>query len=451
MKLTVFQSGKGDCMLLTGADDRRVLVDGGVSAAYSEHVAPALGKLRDDGEPIDVVYLSHIDEDHIAGILQLMDDEVAWRVHEFQVKNKNPNHKAPAAPRPPKIKAIWHNAFRDLVDDNKGEIEDMLAASASILSGSEIPAVKELASEQADLVTSIAQAIKLSRRVSPEQLGIKLNKPAKGQLMLVRPATTAAIKVGGMRFRIIGPFAEDLKNLRDEWNAWLEANKTQLATIRTQAKKDEASFSASEIADIIQPKLDQAALLTELLPLNGLATAAFKLGKRSEVTTPNLASLMFFVEEAGKTLLLTGDGHHLDIIRGLEHLKKLTPTQTGIHVDVLKVQHHGSEHNLDEEFCRKVTADNYLFCGNGEHKNPDERVLQAIIDSRLGTANTLSPNPQAGNAFKFWFNSHSTVTTNATAVTQMKKVETLVNKAVDKSNGKMKSFFLKGPSFELAI
>ena len=451
MKLTVFQSGKGDCMLLTGADSRHLLADGGVGNAYSEHVAPALGKLRDNGESLEVVYLSHIDDDHIGGILQLMNDEVAWRIHDFQVKNGNPHHKEPDAPRPPKVKAIWHNAFHELLKDNTGAIEDMLAASAAILSGSEHEAVKQLASEQSELVTSIAQSIKLTRRVGAEQLGIKLNVPAKGKLMLVRPSTTAAIKLGGVRLRIIGPFSEDLVTLRKEWNDWLRDNQEQLKTIKAQAKKDESSFGAKEIDDIMLPKIAQAEQLAELLPLDQLATVAFKLGDRKKVTTPNLASLMFFVEEAGKTLLLTGDGHHLDIVRGLKHLKKLNGAKKGIHLDVLKVQHHGSENNLDEGFCRTVTADNYVFCGNGEHENPDERVLQAIIDSRLGTATTLSANPEVGNSFKFWFNSHATVTTKAAAKEHLKKVEKLVDKAVNKSNGKMSSFFLKGQSFDLAI
>jgi beta-lactamase superfamily II metal-dependent hydrolase len=451
MKLTVFQSGKGDCLLLTSADGRRILVDGGVGAAYSEHVAPALGKLRASNESLDVVYLSHIDDDHIGGILQLMNDEIDWRVHDFQVKNGNTNHKPPQAPRPPRVKAIWHNAFHELLKDNTGEIEDMLAASAAILSGAEHEAVKELASEQSELVTSIAQSIKLTRRVSPEQLGIKLNQPAKGKLMLVRPATHAAIKLGALRLSIIGPFADDLKTLRDEWNQWLKENQKQLKTIKAQAKKDESSFSAHEIGDIILPKLAQAEQLTELLPLDELATTVFKLGDRKKVTTPNLASLMFLVQEAGKTLLLTGDGHHLDILRGLTHVKKLTAQKQGIHVDVLKVQHHGSEHNLDEAFCRKVTADNYVFCGNGEHENPDERVVQAIIDSRLGKPGTLSVNPQVGNPFKFWINSHSTVTTKAAAKAHLKKVEKQVAGAVAKSKGQMSSFFLKGPSFDLPI
>lgn len=449
MKLTVFQSDKGDCLLLTGADGRLMLVDGGMRASYSEHVAPALGKLRDSGNTIDVVYVSHIDQDHISGVLQMMNDEVAWRIHEFQLSNNNPNHAEPDSPRPPKIKQIWHNAFHDLITRNAGEIEDMLAASAAILSGSEVESVKELASAQNELVTSIAEAIKLTKRVSPEQLGIKLNAPAKGKLMLVRSSTSAAIKLGGMRFSVIGPFPADLKKLRTEWNQWLRDNKKRLKSIRAQAKEDQSKFEAREIDDILLPKLTQADLLSELLPFTEVATA-FKLGSRAKVTSPNLASLMLLAEDQGKTLLLTGDGHHGDILDGLKHIKKLN-SSGGAHIDVMKVQHHGSEHNLDEAFCRAVTADHYVFCGNGEHENPDLRVIQAIADSRIGTGSQLSPNAQAGNPFKFWINSSSTATKKAQAKKHMTEVEKLTTKLSNKSKGKMAFFFLKGSSFEIQL
>jgi ribonuclease BN (tRNA processing enzyme) len=447
MKLTVFQSDKGDCLLLTGADGRKMLVDGGMSRAYSEHVAPTLGQLRQDKQTIDVVYVSHIDQDHISGILKMMDDEVEWRIHDYQLSTGNKHKKEPDVPRPPKIKAIWHNAFHQQLTRNTGEIEEMLAASAAILSGSGVDAVKKLASAQNELVTSIAEAIKLTRRVSPEQLGIKLNQPAKGKLML-RRSDSKPIKLGGMKFSIIGPSGTDLANLRKEWNDWLRANKDKLKEISARAEDDASKFSAREIGEIILPKLRQAAELSSLLPLAEAKT--FKLGERASVTNPNLASLMFYVEEREKTLLLTGDGHHLDILAGLRQTGKLKGAG-GLHVNVLKVQHHGSEHNLDEKFCRAVTADHYLFCGNGEHENPDLKVLQAIVDSRLGSAAQLSPNPQVGDKFKFWFNSSAAVTIKDEAKEHMKKVEKLVNKLTDQSNGQMTSFFLTGSSFELPI
>lgn len=458
MKITVFQSDKGDSLLLTGEEDKNgkskhVLVDGGMRDSYSMHVSPALAELREAEETLDVVYVSHIDQDHISGVLQMMDDEVEWRVHDFQVKSGNTNKKEPSVKRPPKVREIWHNAFHEQVSDNTGEIENMLAASATVLSGSENKVVRDLAATQSDLATSIAEAIQLSRRVSPEQLGIKLNRPADGGLMLVRDKPSAGTSLGGMRFRIIGPFEADLVQLRKEWNEWLEKNQKKLKSIQTKADKDASAFGTAEIANLISPKFQQAEELSSILPLDEQAQldAAFKLGVRKKVTTPNLASLMFYVEEGDKKLLLTGDGHHEDIINGLKHIKKLDK-DGNIHVDVLKVQHHASEHNIDEEFCRRVTARDYIFCGNGEHENPDLRVLQAIFDSRIGDdPDKLSQNPAAKGKFKFWFNSSEQVTVKAAAKKHMREVKKLVDELVAQSGGRMSAFFLKASSFKMDL
>ena len=85
----------------------------------------------------------------------------------------------------------------------------------------------------------------------------------------------------------------------------------------------------------------------------------------------------------------------------------------GLHVDVLKIQHHGSEHNLDRAFAKRVTADHYLICANGEHENPDLRILEVLLKSRLGTQDKLSPNPEAGQTFTIWLNCTSQLSQEA--------------------------------------
>jgi hypothetical protein len=52
------------------------------------------------------------------------------------------------------------------------------------------------------------------------------------------------------------------------------------------------------------------------------------------------------------------------------------------HVDVLKVQHHGSDRNVTPEFFTRVTADHYVFSGNGQHGNPERNTLQMLADAR---------------------------------------------------------------------
>ncbi len=463
MKLIVFQSDKGDCLLVEGKDKSRVLVDGGMPETYTKHVAPYLDKLRKKKAPLDAVYVSHIDEDHISGILQMMDDAVAWEIYKYQTTVAgNPNAKKPESLKPPTVKSVWHNAFHEQVNDNTGEIEDMLAATVAILAGGSERKFIRMASFHQSIATSIRQAINLSRRLGDNQLDIKLNPQANGQLMMYRKPSDGTppndFSIGGMNWFIIGPTAADLKDLRAEWNKWLKKNKETIERIEDRARRTERDLGnslATEISEIVGIADAQSKLLAYNL-LSELATDSKKiLGRRQKVTVPNLASLMFYVEEKDangktKTLLLTGDGHHLDILKGLELQGKLKKGEA-LYVDVLKVQHHGSEHNLDAEFCKRVIAKNYVFCGNGAHENPDLDVVEAVIDSRL-SAKDQGAHPQVNDDFTLWFNSSSAnPDTEPENTAHMKKVEDLVKAREAASGGKLKSVFLEKSYFEVPV
>ncbi|HEX5015930.1 MAG TPA: MBL fold metallo-hydrolase [Candidatus Limnocylindrales bacterium] len=432
MRLRVYQSGKGDCLLLTSADGHHMLVDGGMPDAYVDHVAAAMGDLAAAGEQLDLVYVSHIDQDHVGGVLRLFDDAVAWRVFDFQTANGNPAFPAPKRPRPPEVGKVWHNAFAEQIGRNAGAIGNLLAASAAALSGADEDELIDLAGRHADLSTSINEAIRLSRRLDAEQLGIPTNPEFGGRLAMVRDEVQS-FPLGGVDLTLIGPFARDLRRLRTEWNQWLRDNKKALADIREDAERDAERLEASELDRALFPFLEEAK----------------KLGERAYVTAPNLASIMLLADEAGTTVLLTGDGHRDDILAGLKAAGRLQ-AGGGLHVEVLKVQHHGSENNIDDDFCQTITADDYVFCGNGEHENPDLDVLRAILRSRLGTASERSANPEVGQPFRFWFNSSSSATTKAPAIAHMKAVESLVAKAVQSSAGAMTATFLDAqPSFDV--
>jgi beta-lactamase superfamily II metal-dependent hydrolase len=439
MKLTVFQSEKGDCLLLTSQNARRrILVDGGMRASYQAFVAPALGGLASRGEALDLVYVSHIDQDHIAGVLQLMDDVVAWRVHDFQVDNGNPTHPAPTAPRPPQVKEIWHNAFHEQVSENAGAIGDLLAATAAMLSGSSDDALQTVATAQRELATSIPEAIKLSRRISAEQLNIPLNKRFQQKLAFVRTheAPPRPIRLGSLQILVIGPFEEDLDRLRQQWSTWLTDNQERLAKIQKKAQRDAERLGTNDVHALLELRIAQAQAL----------------GDRTKVTPPNLASLMLLIMERGKTVLLPGDGHAADILKGLNYHGMLD-ADGRMHVNVLKVQHHGSEHNIDKSFVAKVTADHYVFCGNGEHENPDLRVIEALIAARIGNVACRANNPQAASPFTLWFNSSASASKKAAAQQHMRAVQHLVEARQVHSGGRMHYKFLQSdtPSFEFVV
>ena len=419
MQLTAFQSGKGDCLLLTDTGDKtRILVDGGMPDAYSEHVAPALSALRKKKKKdIDLVYVSHIDRDHIGGILRMLDDEVLWRVHEHQVKNGNRTHPVPSAPRPPKIGGLWHNAFRDQLPKNAEPIAETLAAMAPILSGAVLDELRDIGRVQGELGSSIDEALRVSRRISPSQLKIPLNQQGQGKLLMRRKGQKP-IELGQFSITILAPGGKQLEALRADWTAWLDKASSQkvLDDMRKKSRADEKALGAADF--------DQLFAMIHL--------QAEAIGDPASVTPPNLASLMLLVEEGHQSILLTGDGRWDHLIEGLTETGRLDGNNR-FEVDILKVPHHGSKNNVvDTDLLDRVIATHYVFCGDGHHGNPGVEVLEFMAKQRLKTP----------GKFKFWFNSSAAVTGH-NEKPHMRDVERKVRSLAAGSNSQMTFEFLE--------
>jgi beta-lactamase superfamily II metal-dependent hydrolase len=76
MKRHVVQAEYGDCVILesgVGKNSTTVLVDGGPYQTFEKHLKPALKKLPIKGK-LDLVVLSHNDNDHIIGLLDLLEE-----------------------------------------------------------------------------------------------------------------------------------------------------------------------------------------------------------------------------------------------------------------------------------------------------------------------------------------------------------------------------------------
>jgi hypothetical protein len=334
------------------------------------------------------------------------------------------------------IKGILHNGFRDIIKTNKKPIESLFAARAienlldamaPSLFGTAVSELIDAAEDMQRISTGVPQAIEVSKLIAPEALNIPINKPpgVNGPARLLyagRPGEKFTL--GSAKFTLIGPTENELKDLRDGWNNWLRDNKERLKKIRSELKKRIDEFS------------------------NGALTSSpFDLSKwegipnYKDVTVPNIASLMFMVEEDGKRLLLTGDAQQEFIIKGLERAGFLT--DGNLHLNVLKVQHHGSEHNMDIEFARKVSADHYVFCGNGESGNPDPRVIDIVFHSRLGKPTVRALAPEAANRpFHFWFSTTSDLLGKGTPKHKnFVKMEKKLAKLATQSNGLLKLHF----------
>jgi beta-lactamase superfamily II metal-dependent hydrolase len=108
---------------------------------------------------------------------------------------------------------------------------------------------------------------------------------------------------------------------------------------------------------------------------------ASALASLADSSPTNLSSIVVLAEEEEKTILFTGDALGDKILKGLE-LTGLVDEGGSIHVDVLKVQHHGSDRNATPEFFERVTADHYVFSGDGEHGNPERTTIAMLAEAR---------------------------------------------------------------------
>lgn len=89
---------------------------------------------------------------------------------------------------------------------------------------------------------------------------------------------------------------------------------------------------------------------------------------------------MLIAEVDKKRILLTGDARGDKILEGLEQVNVLKPGGK-MHVEILKVPHHGSDRNMKPIFFERVTADHYVFSGNGEHGNPERETLGMLLEA----------------------------------------------------------------------
>ena len=104
-------------------------------------------------------------------------------------------------------------------------------------------------------------------------------------------------------------------------------------------------------------------------------------------SVPNLSSIVVLAEAGGKRMLLTGDARGDKILEGLRARRPAgRPARTSkMHVDLLKVPHHGSANNLDDDFFERITADHYVFSGDGEHGNPERETHSRCCSTPAAT------------------------------------------------------------------
>jgi hypothetical protein len=230
---------------------------------------------------------------------------------------------------------FWHNSFNDLIDDDDAELGTLqTVVNTASLGGSVQP-------NTSAVIASVKQGRQV--RLNLEALGIDGNKPFGS--LIVAGHKKSPFELGNLKISVVAPLFEQVKKLQKKWDTDLK-------------KLKKAKEGKAKIAEFL------------------------------DESVPNLSSIVLLIQSGKKTMLLTGDGRGDHTLEGLEKTKVIKKGGK-LHVNVLKLPHHGSVRNVDQKYFDRITADHYIASANGRDGNPDLPTLKHISAARPDDAFTI--------------------------------------------------------------
>jgi beta-lactamase superfamily II metal-dependent hydrolase len=316
VKLHAIKAFHGDCLLLESSEGRFILIDGGPPHTYDDYAADYLEAVVGPTGTYELVVVSHVDADHIIGVLDLFAELERRTVNHDPVFN---------------VGDLWHNAFTDTIDTADQEISQGIQSILDFAGAANMA----MTLGQVDFL-GISEGYKLER--SAKRSGVPINAAFGGAIISPDSLPDPIHKIGTLSLRVVGPTKANLDALRQQWLDWVRDNLPRIAAGEPDA-----------LANV-------------------------------DKSVPNLSSIVLLAEEGGKRFLLTGDARGDHILQGLS-AAGLLDAHGGIDIDLLKVQHHGSDRNTNSDFFRKVRAATYVISANGKYGNPDLETLEWIVDA----------------------------------------------------------------------
>jgi beta-lactamase superfamily II metal-dependent hydrolase len=251
INIYAIQAGFGDCFLLEYGEGKSeyILIDGGPSKNYHNHLKDALTQLLKTSQILDAIIVSHVDNDHIVGVLDLLVD----------LKYQQDAGSKPFL----NIGQLWFNTFKDTIDT--GDLEKRMKEINTIAGVNGI------------------RMHEMSMAFNGIKEGYQILSVARFLDIPINPETEKGFYFGGqdkptfkksnLEITIVGPTLSNLQKLQKKWEDWIHDNEQKI--LEGKYTKDFAAMSDRSI--------------------------------------PNLSSIIMLIKADGKTILLTGDcrGDHL--------------------------------------------------------------------------------------------------------------------------------------------
>lgn len=348
IEIKSYPAKNGEALLVKTADRSfAMLVDGGYAETYRHHIEPDLIALAASGYRLDVVVATHVDADHISGLLSFF-------------RRNGPSHTPTIIP----VDNVVHNSLRSMKAGTRG---------ASVTRPDDAALLREIRRQGYPMPSaSLATDEEISARQgqSLSQLlhhgGYRWN--TRDGTAVVGVEGLADFRVRDAKIRILSPTRARLEELRNWWvreirRLGLVGGLDDLDDIFEYLCAQEVSSPGVQTLSASEADLTQAYFPDD--------------------SVTNGSSVATLVEVAGFRLLLLADAWADGIVAALQHAG---PTV----FDAIKISHHGSARNTSPALLALVDSPHFFISTNGEiHRHPDFPVLKAIVDRPAKFRRTL--------------------------------------------------------------
>lgn len=344
---------EGDCFLIScGAGEEKVniLIDGGRSNTYTEQLFPILSNMHKKGEKIDLLIVTHIDQDHIQGIIRLLE--------------KNESSSMPVVIS---ISQIWHNAYLQLQFDRSEELTEH-----QIQIVEEIVARGDGERDQARHEISYRQGSTLGALLY--EGGYQWNVASHGRA-ISRENLESFCLSDEVKIDLISPTNRKLEELAEEWLKHLE-NQNYMGKPGSGTLFNDA-YEMMLLREKDKKKRRKTAILCRIEEWEDYLQEKIYEDK----SAANGSSIAFVLTFKEKRILYLGDAHPSVIVENLDKLYKDHETQP-YYFDAIKIAHHGSAGNTTSSLIERMESPIYLISTNGKNEHPDLNTLIRIVERK---------------------------------------------------------------------
>lgn len=351
IRVEMFPAEDGDAFLLRFDNQKNILIDMGYSDTYTNYIKERLLQLKDQGECIDLLVITHIDEDHIEGAIRFL--------HENGKADK---------PNIIDIKEIWHNSYRflrfkkekvDKITRSETKKLDRLILSNSDNNGSKSNEFEEISCEQGSTFAGFLYGLGYEER---------WNTSFKHKAINIDDISNVILK--DITINLLSPNTEKLNRLADTWNNKLEDMKFGFQISDEEIFDDAFEMYIKKVKPIIEGENQDISYSNESIE----EIIDKKITRKTDISESNGASISFVIQYKDKKLLFLGDAHEKLILDSLNKYDEIDSI-----FDVVKVSHHGSIKN-NFKWIKKLKTKRYLISTDGkQHNHPSKETIATIL------------------------------------------------------------------------